>query len=445
MVSIILVSFNVPEVTVACIESIKSNVSCPVEMIVVDNASSQETIDALEALDGIRLIKNSENRGFPAACNEGLAVARGDFIWFLNNDTIIPHGSLELMLSVLDSDERIGMVGPVTNRISGIQQIPVDYEGVDLPAIERFAEGRRCEFGGLTEPVTRLVGFSMLLRKSQLDALGGLDESMGIGTFEDDDLSLRLMANGYRLVIAKGAFIHHRGGASFSEAGGVPTRGDENQRIVSARYGLTVPDDVVQNKKVISFVDAHCAGTFVDVRCGCGANALYARSKGLHTIGVEFGEMQYSLAASSTNECILAGEACEKLPAGDAVAVAFERQIDLKDVEYFFGAFDGKPQYVLFTAPYVAEIDGKAVAFRDSWNEAGSAPEYCGFDSGRLMESMLRRGYRCIEENLEDIWLGFFARNAVGRLKRAYGRDDLVFQCYTAVYALNSQEDLAGR
>ena len=169
MVSIILVSFNVPEVTIACIESIKSNVGCPVEIIVVDNASSQQTIDALEAMDGISLIKNSKNLGFPAACNEGLAAAKGDYVWFLNNDTIIPHGSLELMLSVLDSDEKIGMVGPVTNRISGIQQIPVDYEGIDLPAIESFAEKRRSEFGDLTEAVTRLVGFSMLLRKSELD------------------------------------------------------------------------------------------------------------------------------------------------------------------------------------------------------------------------------------------------------------------------------------
>lgn len=437
MVSIILVSFNVPEVTIACIESIKSNVSCPVEIIVVDNASSRQTIDALEAMDGISLIKNSENLGFPAACNEGLAAAKGDYIWFLNNDTIIPHGSLELMLSVLDSDEKIGMVGPVTNRISGIQQIPVDYEGIDLPAIESFAEKRRREFGDLTESVTRLVGFSMLLRKSELDVLGGLDESMGIGTFEDDDLSLRLMANGYKLVIAKGAFIHHMGGASFSEAGGVPTRGDENQRIVSARYGLTVPDDVVQNKKVISFVDAHCSGTFVDVRCGGGANALYARSKGLRAISVEFDEKQHKLAASNTNECILAGGSCDVLRTSDDVVVAFERQIDLKDVEYFFDAFVAKAKYVLFTAPYVTEIDGKLIAFRDSWNEAGSAPEYCVFDFGLLMDYMLRRGYRLIEDNMEDIWLGFFARNAVGRLQRAYGRDDLVFKRYTAVYALN--------
>lgn len=65
----------------------------------------------------------------------------------------------------------------------------------------------------------------MLMRKASLDRLGGFDERMGIGTFEDDDLSLRFVSAGYKLLVARDAFIHHVGNASFKAAGGYPPGG----------------------------------------------------------------------------------------------------------------------------------------------------------------------------------------------------------------------------
>ena len=127
LVSIILVSYNLGQMTRECIESIQKNVTFPNEIILIDNGSEKETIKILEAIKGIRLLRNKDNIGFPKACNQGIAAAKGDILWLLNNDTVVPPGSLERMVELLLSDERIGMVGPVTNSIRGRQQIDVDY------------------------------------------------------------------------------------------------------------------------------------------------------------------------------------------------------------------------------------------------------------------------------------------------------------------------------
>jgi O-antigen biosynthesis protein len=109
MVSIILLTYNQWPVTKACLDSIKENVSIPHEVIVVDNASKDETVEELKKREDIIGIYNESNMGFPAVCNIGLAAAKGDLVWFLNNDTIVPRNSLERMVELLLSDESIGM------------------------------------------------------------------------------------------------------------------------------------------------------------------------------------------------------------------------------------------------------------------------------------------------------------------------------------------------
>ena len=71
----------------------------------------EAALAVLEHLDGIRLIKNQENLGFPAGCNQGLSVAEGELVWFLNNDTLVPSVSLERMVQLLESNEYIELWG----------------------------------------------------------------------------------------------------------------------------------------------------------------------------------------------------------------------------------------------------------------------------------------------------------------------------------------------
>lgn len=284
MVSIILVSHDRWDVTCACIKSIQENVKIPYEIILVDNASSIETAEALKKVSGIRLFCSDINIGFPAGCNAGLRMARGDLVWFLNNDTLVPPNSLERMAELLLSDPAIGMVGPVSNNVSGMQAIPVTYQCDE--DINEFAVKTANSYKGLAFHTLRLVGFSMLTRKAILDQLGGFDERMGMGTFEDDDLSLRLVANGYRLLVAQDAFIHHIGSASFSVAGGYPSLGDRNQCIVSTTFGLTVPEETMLNQTLYEQILPR-ATSLLHVECGAGCLGLKWRERGNRAAGLE--------------------------------------------------------------------------------------------------------------------------------------------------------------
>jgi FkbM family methyltransferase len=217
LTSIVILTHNQLVFTRECLESIRANTPQPHEVIVVDNASTDGTVDCLESLPHIKLIRNAENRGFPAACNQGIRVAAGRQILLLNNDTVVPPGWLERMLKRLHSDPRIGLVGPCSNHVSGEQQVPVSYD--DRPGLEAFATEWTRNHDGQSQDTDRLVGFCLLIRREVIDRVGLLDERFGIGCYEDDDYCLRALQAGYRAVIAGDAFVHHYGGQTFRNIG----------------------------------------------------------------------------------------------------------------------------------------------------------------------------------------------------------------------------------
>lgn len=157
----------------------------------------------------MKLIANSDNLGFAKGCNQGLAASDGDTVLFLNNDTVVTPHWLARMLGVLHSADDIGMVGPATNYASGQQQLAVPY--VQVSEADDFSKEHARRFSGYSFDTRRIVGFCMLLKRSVLDETGGFDERYGLGNFEDDDLCLRVMLQGYRLRIVYDSYIHHFG------------------------------------------------------------------------------------------------------------------------------------------------------------------------------------------------------------------------------------------
>ena len=213
LTSIIIVTHNQLPYTQQCIDSLRMRTDEPYELILVDNGSTDGTLDFLNSLAGTRVILNADNRGFPAAVNQGIAASSGQNILLLNNDTLVTTGWLHRLLVQLHSAEDIGIVGPVSNNISGPQQIQVTY--TDLASLDGFAWdwGKQHDRQSLDE--SRLVGFCMLVKRELIDHIGKLDERFGIGCFEDDDFCRRANAAGYRTVIAADAFVHHFGSRSF--------------------------------------------------------------------------------------------------------------------------------------------------------------------------------------------------------------------------------------
>ena len=230
LTSIVIVTWNQLPYTKECIDSILARTDERIELIFVDNGSTDGTPDYLDTIPGAVVIRNAENRGYAPAVNQGLQAATGENILLLNNDCVVTTGWLEGLLESLHDDPTNGMVGPVSNNVSGEQQIPVPYR--DLTSMDGFAWDRRHQ-RHLTV-TDRLVGFCLLFRRQVLDDIGLLDEQFEIGCFEDDDFCRRAAAAGYRLLIAQHVFVHHYGSATFRGAGldlgGILNRNEQKYR-----------------------------------------------------------------------------------------------------------------------------------------------------------------------------------------------------------------------
>jgi GT2 family glycosyltransferase/tetratricopeptide (TPR) repeat protein len=236
LTSIIVVTHNELEYTQQCVESIGRMTDEPYELIFVDNASSDGTLDYVRSLAGATVISNRENRGFPAAVNQGIAVARGDQVLLLNNDTLVTTGWLRRLLTALQGSQNIGLVGPCSNFVGSEQQVEVSYDS--LAALDGFAWDWGKAHDRKLVDTHRLIGFCLLIRRAVVEAVGPLDEQFGIGCFEDDDYCLRAIRAGWRAVIAQDAFVHHYGGRTFAGSGfdhGAILR--ENQQKFLAKWG----------------------------------------------------------------------------------------------------------------------------------------------------------------------------------------------------------------
>jgi len=240
LTSIVLVTWNQLEYTQQCLSSLRFRTDEPYELIVVDNGSTDGTVEYFRSQSEVTLIANSENRGFPAAVNQGLRVARGDQILLLNNDTLLTTGWLRRMLDTLQRDPRIGLVGPVSNSVSGPQEVPVRYR--DLSGLDGFAWDWGRQHAGQIHDLDRLVGFCLLVRREVLDKVGELDERFGLGNFEDDDYCRRARLAGFRTVVAVDSFVHHFGHRSFLASGiDFGALLQENQRKYDEKWGANTP------------------------------------------------------------------------------------------------------------------------------------------------------------------------------------------------------------
>ncbi|MDX6154551.1 glycosyltransferase [Bacillus subtilis] len=311
--SIIVLTYNQLALTKQCLESIwkHTNNDC-IEVIVIDNGSHDGTRDYLKQITSIKAIFNKTNEGFAKACNQGLEVASGDNILFLNNDTVVTNQWLEPMIKLLYQDDKIGMVGPVSNYVSGPQQVPVNYTNVE--EIEDFSRLYCLQQRGRSKAVLRLVGFCLLVKKKVLDQVGGFDERFVGGSFEDDDLSLRVLQAGYQLKIALDSFVHHHGHATFT---GNPDLSisqsyEENRQRFIDKWKVDVTTFFDSQPQLTALVPAE-ADSILHIGCGTGAagTELLNRQSCL-LYGIEKDELLQTIASPYYEQVISADvETCD--------------------------------------------------------------------------------------------------------------------------------------
>jgi GT2 family glycosyltransferase len=212
---------------------------------VVDNASSDGTPDWLREFAAtrpwVKLVLNEGNLGFAAGNNVGLAAATGDILIMLNNDTQVSPGWVHGLWRHLDHHPGLGMVGPVTDNIGNEAKIGVEFSTMaEMPA---WAAARAVRHRGEQSPCRVLAFFCVALRREVYEQVGGLDESFGLGFFEDDDYCNRARSAGWGLAIAEDVFVHHHLSASFDQVKASSRQAlfEKNKAIYERKWGPWIP------------------------------------------------------------------------------------------------------------------------------------------------------------------------------------------------------------
>jgi FkbM family methyltransferase len=224
-VSIIVTCYNQLQFTKQCIASILHYTKGSYELLLIDNGSTDGTSDFFESVrhfhSRTRIIRSFNNRVVESVGNYAVSLASGKYIVTVTNDTLVHEGWLESFIRQVDSAPDIGMVGPLSNNISGPQKVQAGYDS--LEAYQTFAADWCVQHSGEHFPLSRLVGVALITKKSVFERVGGWDPDLptngrdgGYG-FSDDDFSLRFRLAGYSSLVAKDVFIHHFGSVTSSK------------------------------------------------------------------------------------------------------------------------------------------------------------------------------------------------------------------------------------
>ncbi len=218
-VSVVMVTLNAWEWTRRAIAALLEHTGAPLELIVVDNASTDGTLEGLEAVEGLTLVRNPANAGFGPAANQGAHLARAPLLLFLNTDTQVHPGWLPPLRAVLEADPGVAAASPRLLHLDGSLQEAGSILWGDAAVWPYGPTGTAAdpEFR-FRRDVDYASAACLLLRRSAFVEAGGFDPVYAPAYFEDVDLCLRLWESGRRVVCQPLSEVTHAGGASTDPA-----------------------------------------------------------------------------------------------------------------------------------------------------------------------------------------------------------------------------------
>jgi GT2 family glycosyltransferase len=235
VVSVIVIVWNRADLTLGCLRALTAQRDVAIEIVIVDNASTDDTSELLERLDGVTVIRNTENVGFTVAVNIGAKAARGEFLLLLNNDAELVPGAVRHLVETCARDASIGAVGGKLVFPDGRLQEAGSIIWADgsCEAYGRGGDPASPEFN-----FERAVDFCsaalLLTRRTMFDALGGFDQRYRPAYYEDADYCARLWARGYSVIYQpNAAAIHYEFGSATSSDASIELQRERRPLFVS--------------------------------------------------------------------------------------------------------------------------------------------------------------------------------------------------------------------
>ena len=276
LISIVIPVYGQTKYTLACLESIAKSTSIHTyEIIIIDDFSPDDSYNTLETqISGVKLIKNAENKGFIQSCNIGAQQSSGEYLYFLNNDTLIQDGSIDALVGTFNDFPGTGLVGSKLLYPDGVLQEAGGilwqdgsawnfgrYQDASLPVYNYAREVDYCS------------GASIMIPKKLFADIGGFDIYYAPAYCEDSDIALKIRALGYRVIYQPFSTItHYEGTSSGTDTSqGIKSYQIENSKKLFERWkstlashspnGLNADNEKDRNAKWRVLILDHCTPT----------------------------------------------------------------------------------------------------------------------------------------------------------------------------------------
>jgi GT2 family glycosyltransferase len=215
--TLVIVTFNSSDALPACANALATlTVEGGYELTIVDNASRDDSIAvATQLFPHATLLTNTINRGFAAAVNQGVAVGSGRIVATLNPDTMVDPEWLQSLITVLDADQSVGIVGSAISDFAG----ELTHTGGDYHPLTFHTQHHDAPNDQISD-VPYVTGAGIAMRRVDWERVGGFDEGFFPAYFEDVDLCLRVRANGQRCVYQPQARLRHQESSSTGKYSG---------------------------------------------------------------------------------------------------------------------------------------------------------------------------------------------------------------------------------
>lgn len=227
--SIIIINYNTSKYTINCIESIVNTISDSInyEIILVDNCSEISDLSNLEEqikkFNYLTLIKNPINSGFGGGNTVGLSKAKGKFLAFVNNDTILQNDCFSILINAMESNPNFGVCSPQSFKENGKFLPTIDH--FTSPSKELFGRAflefinpkrypKRKQIYSKPQRGQFVSGSFMVFRKEDFDKIGGFDTKIFLYQEETDICKRLLKINKYAYLIPEAKFIHFHGAST---------------------------------------------------------------------------------------------------------------------------------------------------------------------------------------------------------------------------------------